>query len=323
MFKSINKTKQNFIPLLKILIALLCLGYILSQIFHHTESFSVLYDLVLQHSLFAQLSVLLVCILLSLCNWFLEFFKWKILASEIQPIRFKTAARQTLIAHSIAILTPNKIGDYGAKMLFFSKQHCKRIIGLNFWNNFSQMAITLFFGSIGLVFISHQFIFETLLQLNYQLLVVLLFCFVLLYFLFKKKLSKIWFSYETYFTINNTLKIQLLLLSLLRYLFFAHQYIFLGWFFGWDLSYTSAFPILCVVYLFASIIPSIFILDASVKASLAIFLFAFVHVASPIILCISALMWLLNFLLPSLLGSLLLWPSRRRNTSLISKIKVN
>ena len=57
------------------------------------------------------------------------------------------------------------------------------------------------------------------------------------------------------------------------------------------------------MYLLASVIPSIFIFDVLIKGSVAMYIFTIVGVNEFTILSIVLLMWILNFVLPSILGS--------------------
>jgi len=57
------------------------------------------------------------------------------------------------------------------------------------------------------------------------------------------------------------------------------------------------------MYLLVSIIPSIFIFDVIIKGSVAVYLFSFVGANELTILVIVTIMWLLNFVMPSIFGS--------------------
>ena len=57
------------------------------------------------------------------------------------------------------------------------------------------------------------------------------------------------------------------------------------------------------MYLLTSVIPTIFIFDVVVKGSVALYLFGIVQVNEFTILSTTTLMWILNFVLPSLIGS--------------------
>ncbi len=100
---------------------------------------------------------LLLLLLFTDANWLLEIFKWKTLASFEKKITFFNAFEQCLASLTAAMITPNRIGEYGAKALYFSKKRRKKIMLLNFIGNFSQLSITLLFGIIGMVYFLSRF----------------------------------------------------------------------------------------------------------------------------------------------------------------------
>ena len=57
------------------------------------------------------------------------------------------------------------------------------------------------------------------------------------------------------------------------------------------------------MYLLSSIIPALSIFDVVIKGSVAVFVFSFLEINQLIILSIITIMWLLNFVLPSIIGS--------------------
>ena len=70
-----------------------------------------------------------------------------------------------------------------------------------------------------------------------------------------------------------------------------------------NLSYLNAMIIITAMYLLASIIPTIFIFDVIIKGSVAVYLFSGADINELIVLSIITIMWLLNFVMPSLFGS--------------------
>ncbi len=57
------------------------------------------------------------------------------------------------------------------------------------------------------------------------------------------------------------------------------------------------------MYLLASVVPTLFIFDVIIKSSVAVYLFAIVGVNDFTTLSIITIMWLLNFVIPSMFGS--------------------
>ena len=82
-----------------------------------------------------------------------------------------------------------------------------------------------------------------------------------------------------------------------------YQFYYLLVIFGVDISYIDAMIIITSMYLISSLIPSIFIFDVVIKGSIAVYLFSIIGINELTILCVVMLMWLLNFVLPSIFGS--------------------
>lgn len=302
------KSKQIFFALIKISIVLGAFYFIYQKIAKNDGlSFNDFYQYSTKNGAFSLKSIILISFL-SISNWFFEILKWKVLVSEIKKINFKIAMQQTLGALTASLLTPNRIGDYGAKAIFYKKELRKRILLINLMNNMMQMSITCLFGVIGLLFFASKHV----LKFNYYKLIIwsfsiLLVLFLSVYILQKSKFSIKGFSLEKLKTfIKNFNKKSIVLgflFSLIRYLAFSFQFYFLLQIFRMDIDYLNAMMIISSMYFLSSIIPTISLFDVVVKGSVSLYLFSFVGVDGLVILSITTFMWLLNFVLPSLVGS--------------------
>jgi hypothetical protein len=201
-------------------------------------------------------------------------------------------------------MTPNKIGEYGAKALFFEKSIRKKMLTLNLIGNLYQLLATLIFGLFGMYLLFDNIPFS--LELNIKKGMAVLVIFVLIIgILFKfynwgKILQKIVNYWKS---ISTTKHYKVFMLSVLRYVVFSHQFYFLLLLFGIEIEYLQVMSIIFSMYLLASIIPSLTIFDWAVKGSIAVWLFSFEGVNELIIVTITTVMWLLNFGIPALLGS--------------------
>lgn len=322
MFKTKNKTKQNFILLIKILLAVWSCGYIFSKIKEEQSNFITAFESISNFSLWLIFGLVFLLLFLSLLNWFFEILKWKILVSEVCQISFKTASIQSLIAHAVAVFTPNRIGDFGAKILFFTSEKHQRILGLNFLNNMAQMAVTVLFGIMGFLLLNEIFI-DFFQKLQFHLVFWVISSLVLMYFLLKYFFKKTFTAIQTNLKLTTKKKGQVFACSLLRYLLFSHQYFILGWALGWNIDYAVAMPFIFVLYLVASILPSIFILDTALKAGIGIYLFSMLGVSSYIIVVISSIMWLVNFAFPAIVGNVLLLQLKMIQPSAQQQIRIS
>lgn len=237
---------------------------------------------------------------LSLSNWLLEILKWQILVSTHQTISFKTAAKQCLSALTVSLLTPNRIGDYMAKALYYSKNQTKTILKLNAIGQFSQLFITLIFGGLGLLYLHYEFGFVA--SINPFLLLIFMGLLLLVIFMFKAQFYK-HRAKQLFCAIKPSIMFNTLLISLLRYLIFSHQFYSLMLIFNLQINYFMSMMAIFCMYFLASVVPTFSLFDWAIKGSVAVFVFSFLGVNALTILEISLLMWMLNFALPALWGS--------------------
>ncbi|WP_111682306.1 lysylphosphatidylglycerol synthase domain-containing protein [Winogradskyella tangerina] len=301
------KTKQFLFVLIKLSIVVGAFYFIYSKLAENEDlQFGEFLAFLKENGTFSVKNIVFL-VILSLFNWFFEILKWKNLASTVKKISFKEALEQSLGGHTASLITPNRIGDYGAKAAYYIKSYRKRIVLMNLLGNMAQMTITTIFGVIGVILFVNRYQIEVNYQKVFRFGVVILIIGVLTTFGIKQKA----FSIKGY-SIQSVVKyikqiaskIHLinLSLSLIRYLIFSFQFYYLLQIFGVEVDYLKAMVVISSMYLLASIIPSISIFDVIVKGSVAVFLFGYVQVNELTILSIITIMWILNFAIPALFG---------------------
>lgn len=234
----------------------------------------------------------------SVANRFLEILKWQNLVSFIRPISVGESTKQVLGALTAGIFTPNGLGEYAGKALYFDKKKTKKIIFLNLICNGIQMILTIIFGTIGL----------WILGFRYWVLGIIGICILLFGISFLTKSLKVkGYSIEKLLTKINEIPKAIhrknIFLAIGRYLIFSHQYYFLFLAFDVDLPYLTMMASIAAVYFLASSLPSFQFLDFAVKGSVALFFFEKLGVNEWIVVFISTLMWFLNVVLPVVIGS--------------------
>lgn len=298
------KSKQLFLLLLKVALLSAVCFFIYHKLTANQELSWASFTGQLQSISWKGFIVLLVFTVL---NWSLEIFKWKKLTQKISIISFLQSAFQLLSAHAVAILTPNRIGEYGAKPMFFHRKYWKKIVLYNFFGNMSQLLATVIFGIIGITFLLNNSAFQFNFISLQQLLITVGISVIVLFFLrklvwFQQQFNKLKKAVLQFSAIQ---QIEILGLSIGRYLVFSHQFYFLLVLLNVDISYLDAMSCIFGMYFLASILPSVFLLDAVIKGGVAVWLFSFFQVEALPILAVSLTMWLLNFALPGVIGSLL------------------
>ncbi|XLS29710.1 hypothetical protein ACJD0Z_02555 [Flavobacteriaceae bacterium M23B6Z8] len=317
------KTKHFLFQTAKLLWVIVCFNFLYEKI---TESKAFVgFDL---QSFFYQrdfpFGLLLLIALFSAANWGIEFIKWKDIITTVTTISYKKASSQSLIAFALGTFTPNKIGEYGIRPMFFTKTLRKKVALLTGIHHFTQLLVTVLFGSIGFLILLARF--PQLQQYTFAIIAILFlpaFIFIFCYTGEKKS----WFSIP-YFTrtleflayVKKKAHFKSFVFSMLRYLIFSHQFIFLLAVFGSPLTYIDTFTAITVIYLLSTLLPAISFFDIVVKGSAAVFVFAFFGIEERIIIQVIAVMWTFNYLIPMLAGSILILQTKYANLSGVWKV---
>ncbi|WP_051285295.1 lysylphosphatidylglycerol synthase domain-containing protein [Aequorivita capsosiphonis] len=301
------KQKNHLFTATKFLVVAISFGFII----HKVRSTEVLNLEEFIRTIFSRGIVsgylIVVFLLFAAANWCFEILKWQTLVSSFEKIDFKTAMKQSLASLTVSLATPNRIGEYGAKALYFEAQDRKKVLLLNFYSGAIQMLVTTVFGIIGLFYLIQKFN----LSLSYEgiLIVGLIigFLFGIGYILKEKELLFKGFSIGKIVRFfKNTafsIKLKASLYSIIRYIIFSSLFLGLLIFFDANISISEAYLLIFVMYFLVSVLPTLFIFDVVIRGGVAVWLFSYVGVPELTVLSTVFAMWLLNFVIPSILGS--------------------
>jgi len=245
-----------------------------------------------------------VILLLSFLNRFTEILKWQNLIASFKKISVAQAADQVLASLTAGMFTPNGVGEYAAKALYYKKSQAKNIIFLNLICNGAQLIIAVMAGLAGLI------AFNALYGVipNRLLIVIVLAIIVLLAVVFaSRKVAVKGYSLQKFFENINGIPKPIhrknLLLAVCRYLSIVHQHYFIFLLFGLSLPYPVMLSAIMGVYFLGSSLPTFQFLDFAVRGSLAVFFFGLMGVNEWIVVFAATLQWLLNIVIPVALGS--------------------
>ena len=250
-------------------------------------------------------------------NWFLEAEKWKKLVSKFQYISISTACKSVLSGIITGFFTPNRIGDLIGRLMYLDKNNKAKGFTVSIVNSLTQNLIICFYGlpaAILFFFDRNELMNKSVMS---YLLFLLAFCLVfgLIYFLTPSIYCKIssskiptkishLFSHLSNYSFSELINI--LLITNIRYFVFCTQFYLILIFFGTNLSVMQAFIAIPLNYLFVTFTPSIAFSEAAVRSSYAlIFIGAFSENEISIILA-GVSLWVLNFVIPMIAGSILL-----------------
>jgi Lysylphosphatidylglycerol synthase TM region len=264
--------------------------------------------------------------ILMLANWGIEAFKWQLLISPLQKVSFQTAFKAIFAGTSFAANTPNRVGEYFGRMIYIEEGKRLQSVALTVAGSFSQVLVTLICGTIGLFFysnISARVDTPTISSFWLNIagigaLLVSIIC-TMLYFKMSwlvAALTKIPFigRYEFFFQkineLSNDVLLKALLLSLLRYWVFIAQYVLVLHAFGVEGSMGTFIVLITVLFLVLTIVPSFVIIEAGIRSTVSIEIFRVITSNTAAIFATSTFIWLLNLMLPALIGVLLLLGKR-------------
>ncbi|MFD2908895.1 hypothetical protein ACFSX9_09110 [Flavobacterium ardleyense] len=291
-----HKAKQFLVFTIKFLIVIGAFYFIYDQISNNSKlDWNKFQNLVVEKT---AITTMLFILLFSIANRYLEILKWQNLASFIQPISVGEASKQVLGALTAGIFTPNGLGEYAGKALFFKKEQTKQVIFLNLICNGIQMILTIIFGTIGLIFIGYW---------KWSLGIIAIASVLLFTSFLSKNITIKGYSIQKLLHKINEIPKRIhrknVILGILRYIVFSHQYYVLFLVFDVDLPYLTLISSISAVYFLASSLPSFQFLDFAVKGSVAVFFFGKLGINEWIVIFISTLMWLLNVVLPVIIGA--------------------
>ena len=267
-------------------------------------------------------AVLLVLLLMFL-NWGIEARKWQLLVRPFESFTYRKAYYSILAGVAISIITPNRVGEYGGRILFLRSGSRWKGASVTGVGSLSQFITTMLFGVIGLLYFIGRFgafpvsgqnlrVWEVLIL---GVAVVLLVAALLLYFHLDKLTGVFyrikWLRRFRYFvrvidTFSNRQLVHVLALSITRYLVFSAQYLILLQVLGADLIWWQGFLLLFLIYLCLALIPTIAIAELGIRGELSIWILGLVATNHVAILAATFGIWLINLLIPAIMGSILL-----------------
>lgn len=260
-------------------------------------------------------------ILLTFINWGLEAKKWQVLMKDLEPLHYLTALKGVLSGVALSLNTPNRIGEYGGRVLYVKEGNRIRSVSLSIAGSICQLTITVLMGCGGLLFLlniphtidtavmglSFFWIKVLLLSSAFAAIILLLFLFQLSWII--KWLERIPIISRRVKYLNALeeftpkLLLRLLFLSFLRYLVFVFQYILLLRLFNTGVGWQQGFWLITVLYLVMAIVPSFAIADLGIRGNFSIELLSLYSVNSVGIIGTTFGIWFINLFIPALAGS--------------------
>jgi len=231
-------------------------------------------------------------------NYLMESIKWKLVLTELSPITILKSYKSVLVGQAFAFFTPARSGDYVGRILFLEAGNKLKGLAQMAWASYAQLLITLFFGSIGL--------FYNLPFLPWLKWVGPFIAATAFVIYFHPGNFTGWLKKLSLLQIKTKLKGLLVLFAFLKYCVFILQYTWVVKIFNIPIGTLDLWVALSVLFFCLSLIPSIAITDVVIRGQLIVLLLSPFYDNSLMLICVSTIIWVVNFLLPAIIGSILL-----------------
>jgi hypothetical protein len=280
-----------------LILFVVCLVAIYNKVAHNENLNQYSADIKIQFEkvTFFEWAVLL---LLFLGNYLMEAIKWQNLLASWSPISIFKSYKSVLIGQAFAFFTPARSGDYVGRILLLPPGSKIKGVAQLAWSSYAQLIITISIGSIALFFNLPFFPWiKWFMPLG---LIAALFVY------FHPGQFKGWLNKINKLQIENKLKLNLLGLSFLKYMIFVIQYTWAVKMLNIPIAPIDLWIALGVLFLLLSIIPSISLTDLVIRGQIIVVLLEPYYNNSLMLICLSTIIWAVNFLLPAIIGAFLL-----------------
>lgn len=256
-------------------------------------------------------------------NWTIEARKWQLAVASLQRLSLTRSLLAVFSGTALAFFTPNRVGEYVGRILYLDEGKRLEAIPVSLICSLAQMLVTFGGGIAGLICLRRviggrgdAMMLRAWMDAILLMSVLITIFLTLLYFRIGalprllarfRGLDKLRRYVHALGEVRGFILCRILLLSLLRYLVFMIQYYLLFRVFGVILNGWQVFWSVSVIFLVLAVIPTIAILtDLGVrwKASTEVVMLFSSNTVG--ILAASMAIWIINLVIPALIGSLLL-----------------
>jgi hypothetical protein len=318
----INRLNKS-IKIIGPLVFLLLTGFIIRQVVHQPGWRTSLRQVGMAISGPQQWKLWLVLVLMPV-NWGIEARKWQLALKPLGGIAYRDAFRAVFTGSTMASFTPNRMGEYLGRILYIKEGNRIKAISLTMACSIAQLMITLFLGLLGIFYLragshlvpagsSH---WELALTVLFWVVLVLLISLTFIYCRFAlvaSLLLKISFlrRFSAHIKVlenfDAALLLRILFLSFGRYIVFIVQYSLIFPVFGVALGFWQVWGGMSVVFLVMAVVPTLtFLTELGFRWEASIQVLELFSSNVVGIFAASFAIWLINLIIPALIGSLLI-----------------
>lgn len=270
---------------------------------------------------------LLVALALVLVNIFLESYKWYSLMSWAAPVKYTTALASYFAGITFSIITPNRVGEYPGRILYLGGSNTIRYLVVSVSGILGQLAGIYFLGLVGLTYYHLHIlsvgdtmigkIFITAIMAKGVLAVCIIINILIAIMYWRsdvwlpliatsKRLRRFSLYSKLMSRIDNSNKMKVLVLSLLRVLVFTAQFLFLLLWLNVNVPLLQGFCMAALFFWVMAVVPSLALTELGIRGVVGLYIFGQVSQNSVGVLVATTSIWVINLVLPAIIGSILI-----------------
>lgn len=259
---------------------------------------------------------------LMLMNWGIEARKWQLQVASIEIISFLQSFKAILAGQAMGLNTINRIGEPAARSAYLKEGNKIRGVVLSITGSMAQIIVTFLMGTLSMLYmrwciLNEERQLEGLSVFWLDGFIYIIAAGILLFTLVYFKLSGIiqllerisWVARYRFFiekleSVQMNELVRLLSLSLGRYFVILFQYLLIFQVFGIQLYWLDAFAMVGVMLTVLAVIPSMALAELGFRGKVSLLLFGLLSNNAVGIIATAAGIWLINLILPAILGTL-------------------
>lgn len=249
-------------------------------------------------------------------NWILEAWKWRLFFNLDEELPLRQATRAVLAGVTLSMLTPNRIGDYGGRVLLVPPHRRWRAVAATLAGGVCQWIVLVGVGIVGFLIYARQFVpaiwaaAELLIPLQLLVLSGVIWFFPRLGGWISRLLSRVqrpWLRRMLQgLEVLSTYRPEILLMGLgvsgLRYAIYTLQYYLLLRYFGVGVPPEMAFAGIASIFFVQTAVPMPPVVGLLARTELALLIWMPFSANEVSILAATFSLFVINLVIPSLLG---------------------
>jgi len=265
-----------------------------------------------QHT--GHVAFLVLAVVLMFINSTLEAYKWFTLVSWAEPVRYRTAFTSYLAGVAFSVITPNRIGEYPGRILYLGGSNTFSYINISVSGVVSQLAGMYTVGLVGLIY--YNIVTPApLAQLALVVCLTLNIFIAIVYWRFhtwlpRMEQNRFLRRFAVYGRLMSRVpaadKMKVLAVSVLRVCVFTAQYLFLLRWMNVDIPLLPGFCLGALFFWVMAVVPSLALTELGIRGAASLYIFGHYSPNSIGILAATTAMWVMNIVVPAMLGSLLI-----------------